>query len=106
MARGWCLALRQLVPGLLAGAASTDPAGPGHAALQAKLSVQPCRQHGEVGQEDELVVVLGTRSTWESPRLGSWGQAGQEQAVMVVCVIARSMCAQGWCVEVHIGACT
>lgn len=58
----------------------------------------PCRQHGEVSQEDELVVVLGTQSTWESPRLGSWGQGGQEQAVMVVRVIAQSMSAEGWCV--------
>lgn len=63
MARGQCLALRQLVPGLPAGAVSTDPASPGHAALQAGLSVQPCRQHREVGQEDELGVVLGTQST-------------------------------------------
>lgn len=96
MARGRCLALQQLMPGLPAGTASTDPAGSGHTALQAGLSVQPCRQHGEVSQEDELVIVLGTQSTWESLRLGSWWQAGQEQAVMVVCVIARSMCAQGW----------
>lgn len=45
------------------------------------LSVQPRRQHGEVGQEDELGTVLGT------PRLGSWGQTGQEQAMIVVYVM-------------------
>jgi len=76
---------------------SADPAGPGHAALQAGLSVQPCEQHGEVSQETELVIVLGTQSARESPRLGPWGQAGQEQAVMVVCMTAWSVGAQGWC---------